>query len=64
MNRQPHPKYPAAQFLVGVGSAFLSGDETRDRSTAEASARKDLLTQIQVSVKALDLHLLDLEERP
>jgi hypothetical protein len=51
VNRRPHPKYPPETFLVGVGSASMTGSEERDRGQAEASARKDVLAQIQVTVQ-------------
>ncbi|MBI2378328.1 MAG: LPP20 family lipoprotein [Deltaproteobacteria bacterium] len=53
VSRKPHPKFPAEAHLVGLGSASLTGDEKRDLEAAEASARKDVLTQIQVSVKSV-----------
>ncbi|MBI4816008.1 MAG: LPP20 family lipoprotein [Deltaproteobacteria bacterium] len=52
VHRQPHPKFPASGYLVGLGSSSITGDEKRDAEAAEASARKDILAQIQVSVKS------------
>jgi hypothetical protein len=51
VHRQVHPSYPFEVYVVGVGSAPSTKDEAKDRSAAEASARKDVLAQIQVSIR-------------